>query len=281
MGELGMAEETLVRHLLLPSERIRPGFETTLVETHAGTSFAGLLHEDGATSLALLQPGGVEKTFLRKDVKGIRRVATSLMPGFGDSLLPVDMANVLAWLRSNLKALPPRRAMLFDEEPGFAMLLNEGGGRSEVLSNKAFSGTLCLSITPPQRFSARIAAWNYRIVEHPSATNEFRYLRLAWRTSSDGVMLELAANGQWPKPEDARRRFFSGKNTTEWNARQVNAMVPTEWREEVIDLWKECGPFTLTGLAPTAMGGPAFFDRIQLLQEHAVTAADAISTNLH
>ena len=30
------------------------------------------------------------------------------------------------------------------------------------------------------------------------------------------------------------------------------------------DLWKDFGSFTLTGIAPTAMGGEAFFDRIEL-----------------
>jgi putative heme-binding domain-containing protein len=267
MGELGIAEESLVRNLLLPSERIRPGFETTLVETDAGTSFAGLLHEDGATSLTLRQPGGVEKAVLRKDVKGVRRAAVSLMPSFADALSPADMANVLAWLRGNLKALPPGRVMLFDEEPGFAALLNEGDGRAEVVSTRAYAGALCLRVSPSQRYSPRIAGWKHRIVETPSAPDEFRYLRLAWRATGDGVMVELASGGQWPKAEEARRRYFAGKNSTPWRAREVSAAVPTEWREEILDLWKDCGAFTLTGIAPTAMSGAAFFDRIELLQQ--------------
>ncbi len=266
MGELGMAEETLVRHLLLPSERIRPGFETTLVETLAGTSFAGLLHEDGATSLLLRQPGGVEKLVLRKDVKGVRRSGVSLMPSFAETLPPADMANLLAWLRGNLKVQPPGRLMLFDEEPGFAAQLNEGAGEAQVLGTKSFSGVFCLAITPPQRYSARIVGWQYRIVENPSSTNEFRFLRLAWRTSGAGVMIELAANGQWPKASDARRRYFAGKNLTEWQAHEVRATAPVEWREETFDLWRDCGAFILTGIAPTALGGTAYFDRIELLQ---------------
>jgi hypothetical protein len=79
-------------------------------------------------------------------------------------------------------------------------------------------------------------------------------------------MVELAASGQWPRPEDARRRYFAGKNTTEWRAREVSASAPANWREEIFDLWHDCGAFTLTGIAPTAMGGPAFFDRIELMQ---------------
>ena len=106
LGELGVAEETLVRHLLLPSERIRPGFETTLVETQGGTSVIGLLKDDGATSLTLAQPGGAEQVVLRKDVKSVRRLPVSLMPSFNEAITPADVAHLLTWLRSQLKSGP-------------------------------------------------------------------------------------------------------------------------------------------------------------------------------
>ena len=267
MGELSVAEETLVRHLLLPSERIRPGFETTLIETRAGTSLAGLLQEDGATSLTLRQPGGVDQVVLRKDVQGVRRTAVSLMPSFAEGLQPADVASLLAWLRSNLKAPPPGRALLFDDDPAFAALLKEGEGRAEVLATRPYAGALCLSIKPPQRFSARIPGWKYRIVERPSAPDEFRYLRVAWRSTGDGVMIELAADGRWSDARDALRRYFAGRNTTPWQAREISSTPPSDWREEIFDLWKDCGAFTLTGIAPTAMGATAFFDRLELMQE--------------
>jgi hypothetical protein len=41
---------------------------------------------------------------------------------------------------------------------------------------------------------------------------------------------------------------------------------PANWTVVTRDLWKDFGDFTLTGLAPTPMGGPALFDRIELLQ---------------
>lgn len=266
MGELGVAEETLVRHLLLPGERIRPGFETTLVDTHAGATLAGLLVEDGAASLTLRLPGGIEQTVLRKDAKGTRRAPGSLMPSFAETLKPADMASLLAWLREQLKPQDPGRRVLFDEESEFASLLNRGDGRAAVVPRQPFAGALCLSVTPPQRFNAKIPGWGFRIVEKPAAEGEFRYLRLAWRAAGEGVMVELAAGGRWPEAGDARRRFFSGRNTTAWKATMVRAEAPAEWREEVLDLWKNAGAFTLTGFAPTAMDGPVFFDRMELLQ---------------
>jgi len=266
LGELGVAEETLVRHLLLPNERIRPGYETTVVDTRAGASVVGLLKDDGATSLTLTQPNGAEQVLLRKDVAGVRRVAGSLMPSFAETLTPADLASLLTWLRSNLRADAGVRAVLFDEEPGFAALLNQESGTATIESTGAAFGNLCLRITPPQRASPRIPGWNFRIVERPAATNEFRYLRLSWRATGAGVMVELARSGQWPKAEDRNGRYHAGRNTTAWQSREASAVAPREWDTVTLDLWKDLGSFTLTGLAPTAMGGDAWFDRIELLR---------------
>jgi len=104
MGQLGMAEESLLKDILMPNERIRPGFETILVQMRDGGAMTGLLRNDGATSLTLVQPNGVEQVLLRKDVAGVRRLAASLMPSFGEGLKPSDAADLLAWLRSNLAA---------------------------------------------------------------------------------------------------------------------------------------------------------------------------------
>jgi len=103
MGELAVPEETLVRHILLPNEHIRPGFETIRVDTQEGTAVLGLLKDDGATSLTLVSPGGVENVLLRKDMKGVRRLPASLMPSFAETLTPADLANLLAWLKINLQ----------------------------------------------------------------------------------------------------------------------------------------------------------------------------------
>ncbi len=102
IGQLGIAEEALLKDVLMPNDRIRPGFETTVVQMSDGGSSVGILKDDGATSLTVMQPNGAEQTLLRKDVLGVRRVANSLMPSFVETLKPADVANLLAWLRSNL-----------------------------------------------------------------------------------------------------------------------------------------------------------------------------------
>jgi putative membrane-bound dehydrogenase-like protein len=263
-----LGEETLVRHLLLPNERIRPGYETTLVETRSDSNFAGLLIEDGATSLTLSQPGGVRQVVLRKDVKGVRRLAGSLMPSFAGVLAPDDTAHLLGWLRGQLnpEVDAANRIVLFDEQPEFAALLADESGTATVETTGAAFGRLCLRITPPQRASRQLPGWNYRIVEQPSAVDEFRYLRLSWRVAAnaDGVMIELARSGRWPRAEDSAGRYYAGRNTTAWKARETSSRPPREWDTVTLDLWKDMGAFTLTGIAPTAMGADVWFDRIEL-----------------
>src|SRR4029453_1265550 len=78
LGQLGMAEESLLKDILMPNERIRPGFETALVQTREGGAVTGLFKSDDATSLTVVQAGAVEQVLLRKDVLGVRRLATSL-----------------------------------------------------------------------------------------------------------------------------------------------------------------------------------------------------------
>ena len=104
LGQLGIAEEGLLKDILIPNDRIRPGYETTLVQMAGGDAVTGILKDDGATSLTLASPNGVDQVVLRKDVTGVRRLATSLMPSFAEGLAPADVASLLAWLRSNLSA---------------------------------------------------------------------------------------------------------------------------------------------------------------------------------
>jgi biopolymer transport protein ExbB len=122
-----------------------------------------------------------------------------------------------------------------------------------------------LTVTPPQRFSPRIPEWNFPIRQYPEA-GEYRYLRFAWKGEGHGVMIELAAAGRWPPADQPVHRYYSGRNSTGWAAVEVSPDVPRDWQVVTRDLYKDFGEFTLTGIAPTALGGAAHFDRIELLR---------------
>jgi putative membrane-bound dehydrogenase-like protein len=103
IGQIGMAEEALLKDILLPNERIRPGYETTQIRLRDESIVTGLLKEESATSLLLIQAGAVEQSILRKEVADAHRLATSLMPSFAEAIAPEDMANLLGWLRRKVE----------------------------------------------------------------------------------------------------------------------------------------------------------------------------------
>jgi putative heme-binding domain-containing protein len=259
-------DESLLIDILDHSSTITAGYKAYQVITANGKVYAGTLAEETATSVTLRREKGEQDVILRRDIDSMRASAKSLMPeGLEKEINLQDMANLIGYLREALRE-NPKTPVLFDDDPAFAKALNEGEGEAVVTTDDRFSGKACLRVTPPQRFSPRIAGWTFKIVEKPGP-GEYRYLRLAWKTpEGSGVMLELADNGDWPDANDARRRIYSGKNTTAWKATQVSKEAPRDWVVVTVDLWKDFGPMTLTGLAPTAMGEPAFFDRIELLQ---------------
>ena len=261
-SEFRRAEETIVRDILAPSEVIEPGHETWMVKTTDGRSLTGLLSSESATTLVLSLPGGQQLDILRKEVSSIKSLPVSLMPeSLSQVLKPADVADLIAWLRRS-----PLRRVLFDDDPAFINLLVEGGGTARIATQSKYYGSSALRVTPPQRYSARIKGWNFHIREKPGP-GEYRYLQLAWKTDgAKGVMIELADNGKWPPAEKPLRRYYSGQNTTKWQATQISPKAPQKWTVITRDLWRDFGEFTLTGIAPTAMDGPVRFDRIELLR---------------
>jgi hypothetical protein len=260
--------------ILQPSDQITSGYRSYTVATRNGDMFTGILSSESATSVTLPAEDGREQILLRKDIDSIQMSEISLMPeNFADLLRPPDVADILAYMREALAAGPPAVLTLFDEEKNFADLLADGDGTATVVTGENFSGAVCLRITPPQRFASRISGWNYSIVQRPEP-GQYRFLRFAWKApAAKGIMLEPATDGQWPPPDEPLLRYYSGHNTTGWQARRLGNEVPRDWTSISVDLWQDFGDCTLTGIAPTALGGPAFFDRIQLLRTSEVEAA--------
>lgn len=79
----------------------------------------------------------------------------------------------------------------------------------------------------------------------------------------EGFRMEVIAS----EPGDSNGRYYAGRNTTAWQARETSAKAPLQWDTVTLDLWADMGSFSLTGIAPTAMGGDAWFDRMALLRQ--------------
>ena len=199
---------------------------------------------------------------LRNEIDELRVSAVSMMPeDLVKTLKPQDVADMIAWLRQ-----PQERVVLLDDNEALATAFNKGEGTAEFITREKFSGESSLLITPPQRYCDRIKGWEFRIREKPTV-GEYRFIRFAWKApQASGVMLEFAADGQWPPADQPLRRYFAGRNLTPWQAVGVAPRPPGDWTVMTRDLWEDFGDFTLTGIAPTAIAGPAFFDRIELIR---------------
>ena len=260
-------DETIVSDVLDPSNQLTVGYQNYTVVTEDGRIFTGVLGAETATSITLRKEEGVEQTILRKDIDEMEASALSMMPEeLEKEVQPQDIADLLGYFREALGPVPPPGVTLFDDEPEFAAVLREGEGTASLHTADRHSGKASLAISPPQRWNLQIPGWEYPIAENPGP-GEFRFLRFAWKSQGgQGVMIELAGDGKWPPADKPLWRYYAGKNTTGWEAVQVSDEAPGEWVVVTRDLWSDFGPFTLTGIAPTAIGGKALFDRIELLR---------------
>lgn len=287
-------DESLLADVLDPSGSLARGYTSYAITTTDGRVHTGLLAGEAATSVTLRNAAEttpknpnaavVENTILRKDIEEMRAMSKSLMPeGLEKDLAPQDVADLIGFLRQSLGPVVGANVVLFDDQPEFLKMLHEGEAKISLTRDDKHVGDVALLVTAGQRFSPMIPGWHYQIVENPAAADKtaasekdpnstpgkpgkYRYLRFAWKSAgAKGVMLELAASGSWPAANSKQRRYYSGQNTTTWAATEVSPDNPVEWTVVTVDLWRDFGDFTLTGIAPTAMGGPALFDGIELL----------------
>ncbi len=92
--------------ILDPNAAINPNFVAYTVETGDGRSLSGIVRHETASSLTLVQGGGVRETILRSDLKQVRANAVSLMPeGLEQGMTLQDLADLIAWLKRTKPAV--------------------------------------------------------------------------------------------------------------------------------------------------------------------------------
>ncbi|HVU87822.1 MAG TPA: hypothetical protein VHD36_10915 [Pirellulales bacterium] len=200
------------------------------------------------------------------ELAGVSIVATA-RPGGGAAInsnaVPVAV-NVVAG------GPPPALYRIFEDEPHFVTLLNEGGGAANLESTDRYSGPAALRVTPDQKFRAKLPGLSIKIAEHP-AEGEYRYLRYAWKKIGGGsVLLQLNANGTWGPTRGQGKpgyRYEAGPAGNTFNAEAIRTSdrLPYGWTVVTRDLFADFGAFELDGLAFTPGDGTAaLFDSIYL-----------------
>ena len=262
-GELVAADETAKF-----VEEVLPLLEAKCVSCHGPEKQEGNLRLDsmaaaktGGDRGAAIVPGDLDQSLLVKAIS-FRDPDFQMPPK--QKLSDKEIATLTQWVKTGA-AWPEPVVVLFEDQPQFLATLTSGNGKGRLVTEGTFAGKAALGMTPLQREGVKIPNWNFAIREQPQA-GEYRFLRLAWKKRGEGsVMIELAANGQWPDAKVAKGRYVAGPNTTGWAAISVSEKTPIEWTVATFDLWKDIGSFTLTGCAPTCdRGEEAFFDSIIL-----------------
>ncbi len=137
-----------------------------------------------------------------------------------------------------------------------------------------FAGASAMRVTGVQRHCARIANWNFPIVETPKE-GQFRYVRFAWKKKGGtGIAMQFHdQNRTWIA------RYHAGKNVHNWNpCLEVAKDMPTDWTVVTRDLFKDFGAMTVTGVSFAPLDGDfGLFDHLvfgRTLEElDAATAA--------
>lgn len=87
--------------ILDPNAAIEPRFLAWTAELRDGRALTGIVRDESATGLTLIQPSGQTELLRRSNLAGLTPQAQSLMPeGLEQGLTPADLADLIAWIKS-------------------------------------------------------------------------------------------------------------------------------------------------------------------------------------
>lgn len=91
--------DSILKNVFDPNAEVAPQYQTFTFDLHSGETLLGIIARENATEVTLRMPGGLEKTFPRKEVAGMKGLGRSLMPeGLEAALTEQDMADLLAYI---------------------------------------------------------------------------------------------------------------------------------------------------------------------------------------
>jgi putative membrane-bound dehydrogenase-like protein len=91
--------DSILKNLFDPNAEVAPQYQAFTFELHSGETILGLIAKEDATEVTVKMPGGLERTFARKEVAGMKGVGRSLMPeGLEAALNEQDVADLLAYI---------------------------------------------------------------------------------------------------------------------------------------------------------------------------------------
>ena len=164
-----------------PNAALNPNFISYNVETRDGRSLSGIVRNETATGLTLVQGGGVRESIARRDVASIRAGALSLMPeGLEQAMTPQDVADLIAWLKAGAPAVhgsasveqatKARADFVKRGANGFASVV----ASQEALPYPSWLGRLPMAYCRQSAGQGRLAWDSHPVPEAAGATHVFR-----------------------------------------------------------------------------------------------------------
>lgn len=153
---------------------------------------------------------------------------------------------------------PTRVLELFDEDAGFPDRFGAKEAKLEIESKDHYSGKIALRVAGRQSYNLSVPGWNYKIVEKPEA-GQYRFIRFAWKKQGGtSIYLRLVGSGS------RICGYFAGVNSLKETAVILSEKVPDKWEVETRDLFKDFGPFVLTGASFCPVDNVGYFDHVYL-----------------
>lgn len=91
--------ETLLTNILDPNRMVEPQFTNYVVTDRKGRLYTGLMAQETAASITLVESEELQNTLLRRDIQEIRATGQSLMPeGLEETVSQQDMADVMTFI---------------------------------------------------------------------------------------------------------------------------------------------------------------------------------------
>jgi putative membrane-bound dehydrogenase-like protein len=91
--------EKLLLNILEPNREVAPNFLSYTIDLKDGSSVAGIIQDESASSITVRRADNAQETILRQNIEGIAGSGLSLMPeGLEANMQTKDMADLLAYL---------------------------------------------------------------------------------------------------------------------------------------------------------------------------------------
>ncbi len=91
--------DTLLTSILDPNRVVEPQFTQYVVTDRKGRLYTGLMAQETAASITLVESEELQNTLLRKDIQEIRATVQSLMPeGLEETISQQEMADVMTFI---------------------------------------------------------------------------------------------------------------------------------------------------------------------------------------